>query len=117
MDYEVQLSPDAVGDLEAIEAYLFNQHLDRGDDYAAAVAKAAGRVRQIVSDLSKLSRSPLRGVADEDLRAGLRHVTFERAIVYFFVVDETKEVSVEAIFYGGQDHQSHMLRRLLRDQS
>lgn len=49
------------------------------------------------------------------MAAGLRCVTKERAIFYFKVDDEAKVVQILAIFFSGQDHQRHILKRLGRD--
>ncbi|MEQ1616787.1 MAG: hypothetical protein ABL883_00400 [Terricaulis sp.] len=44
---------------------------------------------------------------------GLRSDTKDRAISYFTVDDDARLVRVLAVFFGGQDHQREMLKRLL----
>ena len=45
----------------------------------------------------------------DDLIAGLRHLTINRAI-YWYLVDEGRhDLRILAIFFGPQDHQRHML--------
>ena len=60
-----------------------------------------------------LAAAPHRGTLHDDLLPGLRHVTLGRAVVWFDIVEETREVRVLAVFFGGQDHQRRMLARLL----
>ena len=48
-----------------------------------------------------------------DTMPDLRRVTKDRAIIYFRVVEAAKRVQFLAIFFGGQDHQNHMLSRLI----
>lgn len=51
----------------------------------------------------------------DDLIAGLRHLTINRAI-YWYLVDEGRhDLRILAIFFGPQDHQRHMLLRPLGD--
>jgi toxin ParE1/3/4 len=40
-------------------------------------------------------------------------VTKQRAVFYFDVDDDQRLVRILAVFFGGQDHQRAMLRRLL----
>jgi plasmid stabilization system protein ParE len=47
------------------------------------------------------------------LAPGLRSVTKDRAVFYFTFDDDARIVCVLAVFFGGQDHQRAMLRRLL----
>ncbi len=48
-----------------------------------------------------------------ELLPGLRRVTKNQAIFHFDVDDGEKTLRVLAIFFGGQDHQRHMLKRLV----
>ena len=44
---------------------------------------------------------------------GLRSVTKDRAIFYFTIDEGKHVVRVLAVFFGGQDHQREMLKRML----
>lgn len=46
---------------------------------------------------------------------GLRNVTKERAVFYFTVDGEARPVCVLAVFFGGREHQSEMLKRLMSE--
>lgn len=60
-----------------------------------------------------LGRTPHQGTLRPELAPGLRSVTKDRAIFYFDVDDDRRVVRVLAVFFGGQDHQRLMLKRLL----
>ena len=57
-------------------------------------------------------KSPHQGTLRTKMVPGLRSVTKDRAIFYFTVDDEARLVRVLAVFFGGQDHQREMLKRL-----
>ncbi|MGH6952292.1 MAG: type II toxin-antitoxin system RelE/ParE family toxin [Vitreimonas sp.] len=84
-----------------------------GDSFAEAKARVAARMRRIDEAMGALSKAPYQGTLRPKLMEGLRHVTKDRAVFYFTVDDEARVVRVLAVFFGGQDHQSIMLRRLL----
>jgi plasmid stabilization system protein ParE len=60
-----------------------------------------------------LGEKPHQGTLRPELLPGLRSVTKQRAIFYFIVDEPKRQVRVLAVFFGGQDHQRQMLRRLL----
>lgn len=84
-----------------------------GDSFAEAKERVATRMRRIDEAMRALSKTPHQGTLRPKLMAGLRHVTKDRAVFYFTVDDEARVVRVLAVFFGGQDHQNIMLRRLL----
>ncbi len=53
-----------------------------------------------------------RGESHDELLPGLRHFTFGRAVYWFRIRSEQREIQVRAMFFGGQDHHRHMLARL-----
>jgi plasmid stabilization system protein ParE len=59
-----------------------------------------------------LGAAPHQGTLHNTLLPGLRSVTKGRAIFYFEADDKKARVLVLAIFFGGQDHQRAMLKRL-----
>ncbi|CDZ28963.1 Hypothetical protein NGAL_HAMBI490_38250 [Neorhizobium galegae bv. officinalis] len=61
-----------------------------------------------------LGQMPHQGTQLFDLRPGLRQVTKNRAIFYFIVNDDSRTVHIVAVFFGGQDHRRHMLKRFKR---
>ena len=49
---------------------------------------------------------PLRGVAREDIRPGLRLTHHKGRTVIAYAVDEVSQrVAIVGVFYGGQDHE------------
>jgi plasmid stabilization system protein ParE len=61
----------------------------------------------------RLATAPFRGERHDDLMPGLRHLALKRAICWFLPDVEGHQVRVLAASFGGQDHQRHMLVRLL----
>jgi plasmid stabilization system protein ParE len=114
MAYSVARVRQANDDLDAIFDFLVQAHLHLGDDLETAFARAAARVQQIKLDLRSLAKAPHQGTLRPQLAPGLRSVTKDRAIFYFTVDDDARVVRVLAVFFGGQDHQREMLRRLMR---
>lgn len=62
--------------------------------------------------MERLGAAPFQGTLLPDLMPDLRRVTKDRAIFYFRVFETAKQIQILAVFFGGQDHQMHMLRRL-----
>ncbi|MBP6012919.1 MAG: type II toxin-antitoxin system RelE/ParE family toxin [Alphaproteobacteria bacterium] len=113
MRYDVKRSTDTDRDIAAIFDFLTKSYLEFGNDRRTALEAAAARVREIETAMLSLGKAPHQGTLRPELLPGLRSVTKERAIFYFDVDDDRKLVRVLAIFFGGQDHQRLMLRRLL----
>ena len=68
------------------------------------------RLRQ---ESDQLTSAPFRGESHDDLLPGLRHLTINRAIYWFYVNEAEQPVRVLAIFFVSKDHVRHMLTRLL----
>lgn len=111
--FQVERATDIDRDLALIFDFLYDTHRSFGYDADEASALAAKRVRQIERDLAALGRAPHQGTEQPHLVPGLREVTKDRAIFYFVVDDPSRTLRVLAVFFGGQDHQLHMLHRLL----
>ena len=114
MVWTVERAATVGADLEAIYDHLLASMLAFGEPVDRAHAKCAARIDQIESDIDSLANVPHQGVRDPALSPNLRHVTKDRAILYFELHDARKVVYVLAIFYGGQDHMRQMLIRMLR---
>ena len=117
MSFEVLRSQTSDRDLGLIFDHLFESYLSLGDTAGEALDRAASRVRSIEADMEGLDRAPFQGTRREDLLPGLRQVTKDRAIFYFLADETAGQVRILAVFFGGQDHLSHMLRRLGRGSS
>lgn len=77
----------------------------------------AERIDAIISAAERLATAPLRGEAHDDLLPGLRHLALDRAVYWFRQQPQLREIQVLAVIFGGQDHQRHMLVRLLQKSS
>ena len=114
MAFEVVRSRAGDRDLELVFDHLSETYQALGDPGAVALERAAARVRAIEDAMEGLGRVPFQGTLREDLLPGLRQVTKDRAVLYFRVDEAARQVRVLAVFFGGQDHVAHMLRRLGR---
>lgn len=113
MMYAVERASAADRDLEAIFDFLIESYRLFGEDEPTAIARASERLRSIHDSMGLLGDAPHQGTLLPHLGAGLRSVTKDRAIFYFTVYDAKRTLRVLAVFFGGQDHQTRMLRRLL----
>lgn len=111
--FAVVRSAAARHDLELIFDHLFASYREFGDMPDEAYRRAANRIHAIEDAMGRLGRAPFQGTQREDLLPGLRQVTKDAAIFYFTVDEHDERVTVLAIFFGGQDHRLHMLKRLL----
>lgn len=112
-DWTVQFAAGVADDLALIEAHLIDSYRTFGEAEDEARTHAAARIEAILTTAERLSTAPLRGAAQGDLLPGLRHLTLDRAIYWYRTDTPARQVQVLAIFFGGQDHQRHMLVRLL----
>jgi plasmid stabilization system protein ParE len=99
--------------LNLIFDHLLETFLSLGDALPDAMERAERRVVEIEDHMDVLGRAPFQGTLSEDLMPGLRHVTKNRAVYYFVADNDAMTVNILAVFFGGQDHQRHMLTRLL----
>ena len=110
--YKVTRSAQAERDLDALFDFLMASYASLGDDIERGFDRAAARVARIKGDLRELGQTPHQGTLRTEMMPGLRSVTKDRAIFYFTVDDEARVVRVLAVFFGAQDHQRQMLKRL-----
>lgn len=112
MAYRVERSLATDRDLAAIFDFLLESYMAFGDARSEALERAAERVEGIEAEMLGLGDLPNQGSLRSEILPGLRSVTKRRAIFYFDVDDDLRLVRVLAVFFGGQDHQRAMLRRL-----
>ncbi len=113
--FAVHRSAQAGRDLSLIFDHLRESYVALGEDAASALERAASRVRAIVAAMERLGRAPFQGTLREDLMPGLRQVTKDSTIFYFLTDEARERIDVLAVFFGGQDHQRRMLRRLMAE--
>lgn len=117
MVFRVTLSTEAEHDFELIFEFLVESYVSFGETIEQALGHALERIQDMRADTERIAKAPYRGTLHDDLLPGLRHVTLGRAIVWFEVVEASKEIRVLALFFGGQDHRRRMMARLLAKQA
>ena len=113
MAWRIEFATDAEHDLELIFDHLVESYVGFGDSVAEALSRALQRVEEMRRNAERLGIAPHRGTLHDDMLPGLRHVTINRAIYWFDVLEAKRTVRVLGVFFGGQDHVRHMLERLL----
>jgi len=108
MAFKVLRSRQCDRDLELIFDHLVESYHAIGDDMADALERAAERIGQIETSMARLATAPFQGA----LRP---NVTKANAVIYFTVNEDKEEIRILALFFGGQDHQRHMLKRMIQD--
>lgn len=111
--FRVRWSPAAIRDVELIFDYLVENYRAFGDEPAEAFDRAVARAEAIKAEMRALGATPFQGTLRNDLMPGLRYVTKNWAIYYFVADPDEQTVDIVAVFFGGQDHQRHMLTRIL----
>ncbi|GGX71507.1 plasmid stabilization protein [Tateyamaria omphalii] len=114
-EFKVLRSTACDADIELIFDHLFQSYLDLGEAVDDALNRAAGRVRGIEKALARLGHVPFQGTLAPQILDDLRHVTKDRAVFYFVSDAKRMEVRVLGVFFGGQDHRTHILRRIIVD--
>jgi len=93
MVYKVIFAPEAEAQLTALYRYLASEASpDVADHFIGA----------ILDRCERLENFPHRGTPRDDLRPGLRTLSFRRRVTIAYAVDEG-QVAILGIFYGGQD--------------
>lgn len=97
-DYSVVFAPEAEEQLVELYLYIADQASPQiARDYTDA----------IVDDCLRLNHFPLRGVARDDIRPGLRITHHKgRTVIAFHVDETTHSVAILGVYYGGQDYAS-----------
>ena len=100
-EYSIVYSPEAVDDIRGIYFYIANE--------LQAEQAAANQVSRIRQDIRKLSLFPEKHklVEWEPWNSmGMRMLPVNNYVVYYFVDEDNKAVSVVRIFYSGRDVES-----------
>ena len=114
MAYHLEFSADAARDFELIFEHLLRSYLEFGERLDSAVDHAGMRISEVRAAAAQILTAPHRGERHDDILPGLRHLSIGRAIYWFDVDEESQAVRILAVFFGGQDHVRHMIRRLLQ---
>ncbi|MCM2473533.1 type II toxin-antitoxin system RelE/ParE family toxin [Rhizobium sp. CG5] len=113
MAFRIIRSEASILDLEVIFRHLISSYVTLGDDLGDAIQRATTRMQAVDRDMNSIARLPYQGTLFSAKRAsGLRHITKNKVIFYFEVSEEQQAVRILAVFFGGQDHQRHILARL-----
>lgn len=112
MEYKVLRSAEGEHDTILIFDHLLESYTALGDSRAEAAERAATRLRAINADMETLGKAPYQGTLMPEIAPGLRRVTKNRAVFYFHVDDQQLLVQVIAVFFSGQDHLRHIVKRL-----
>lgn len=111
--YEVVRATDVDLDLELIFDFLVVAAEEFGESEEVAFQLAERRIMEIEANMEDLGMAPHQGTRRPHLGDGIRNVTKGRATYYFDVDDAQKILRLLAVFFGGQDHESRILLRLL----
>lgn len=96
MTYRVVFTPEAEDHLNDLYRYIAD---------AAAPQIAAGYVDKVITYCEGLAEFPHRGLARDDIRAGLRITSYKkRTVVAFAVLDDV--VAIIGIFHGRRDYEA-----------
>ena len=97
MSYGVVFAPEASDQLEALLLYIAEQ---------SSLVIAQRYTDAVIASCEGLALFPLRGVARDDIRPGLRLTHHKGRTVMAYAVDEqARTVSIIGVFYGGQDYE------------
>jgi plasmid stabilization system protein ParE len=96
MSHRIVFTPEARDQLDQLHGYIA----------AAADVEIASRfVNGVIDHIATLGEFPRRGTPRDDIRHGLRTITWRRRVTIAFVVEES-EVVVIGTFYGGRDYEA-----------
>lgn len=91
-DFAVTYTPEA----EAQLIWLY-RYIAEGSPLRAKLFTDA-----IVARCEALDQFPERGIARDDIRAGMRTLAYRRVVIVYAV--EPRAVTIIGVFYGGQDY-------------
>ncbi len=114
MGYEVVRGDGVDQDLDLIFDFLIAAAEQFGVDERSAFELAERRLSDIERAMHTLGQAPHQGTLRPHLGHGIRNVTKSRAVFYFDLDEGRKILRILAVFFGGQDHDSRILLRLLQ---
>lgn len=115
--WSVAFAADAADDLTLIEEHLIRAYRDFGESPAESLRHAETRIEGIIATAERLTTAPFRGEPHDNLLPGLRHLAIGSAVYWFVADDGARQIRVLAVFFGAQNHQRHMLVRLLEKEA
>ena len=92
-DFAVTYTPEAEAQLVGLYRYIASE----GSPLTAKQFTDA-----IVARCETLDQFPERGVARDDIRAGMRTLAYRRVVIVYAV--DLRAVTIIGVFYGGQDY-------------
>lgn len=98
MAHEIIFAPEAEAQLVALYRYIARE---------ASPDIADRFVGPIIEQCEKLEEFPNRGTPRDDIRPGLRTLSFRRRVTIAYAVEEDR-VTILGLFYGGQDWETIM---------
>lgn len=110
--YIVRRAASVPRDISAIRAHLIRSYRAFGDTYAEAAERASDRIRGALDYMRTFESRPHRGTMHPGQVEEIRHVTSEDFIFYFKINEKSAEVSIIAVFFGGEDHLRRIEQRL-----
>ena len=111
MRYRVERAATVERDLELIFDHLVEAYAAFGETAKEARSRAGHRIDGIQDSMMAFEQTPHQGTLRPELGSTTRSVTRSRAVFYFDVDDNLRRVRILAVFFGGQDHVRHMLKR------
>ena len=113
-DWTVVFAAEAAADLALIEEHLISAYRACGESLSEARQRAEVRIEAIITTAERLCTAADRAESQDDLLPGLRHLALDIAGYWFVPDPHTRQTRALAVFFGAQDHQRHMLVRLLQ---
>ena len=112
--YAVARAVSVARDLAAIRRHLTRSYEEFGDTRQSATERAAARLREAFDYMQTFATHPHRGTLHPELKAGIRHVTHRNFVFYFEIEEQSAEVKILAVFFGGTDHLRHIVEHLAK---
>jgi plasmid stabilization system protein ParE len=111
--WSLEYAEDAELDFELIFEHLFDSYVELGELPSEALEHAAERVHKLRAEIDRLVQTPLIGTLQDSVSPWIRFVRRDNAAVWFLSAESNRTITVAAIFFGAQDHVTHMLARIL----
>ncbi len=113
MVYRIVVADAARRDRDDIYSFVVKSNENFGDGTVSARKRANARIGGMQSAMESLAKLPLQGTLHREFSPIMRSVTKNRFIFWFRIDESEQVITILAIFFGTQDHQRQMLRRML----